>query len=137
MALLLKDSFFFCRDVWTWFKINRMSIVVMFFCSSVAPILSLDFSHLIYICNLGLKKFRYISKLNIDLSFWNWFLWVTIKPQMEFFFTGSLNWWICSDSCRINLLRYAIMSKKCFRSYLNLEKGMSLIALTFSKSGEI
>ena len=136
MSLLLKDSFF-SEEMYELDLKSTGCQSLSCFCSSVAPILNLDFSHLIYICNLGLKKFGYISKLNIDLSFWNWFLWVTIKPQMEFFFTGSLNSWICSDSCRINLLRYAIMSKKCFRSYLNLGKGMSLIALTFSKSGEI
>ena len=56
---------------------------------------------------------------------------------MEFFFTSSLNWWVCSDNYKINLLRYAITSKKCFRSYLNLGKSMSLIALTFSESVEI
>ena len=41
------------------------------------------------------------------------------------------------DNCGMNLLRYAIMPKKRQKSCLGLGKGMSMIALTFSGSGEI
>ena len=56
---------------------------------------------------------------------------------MESFLTSSFNWWICSESCWINLLRYVFMSKRSYGSCFDLEKSMSLIALTFSGSGEI
>ena len=75
--------------------------------------------------------------LTIDLSLSNSFLWVTVKSQTDFFLTSSLNFWVCSDSCGINLPRYAIMPKKRCKSYTDLGKNMSLIALTFSGSGEI
>ena len=51
---------------------------------------------------------------------------------METLLTSSLNWWFYSDSCGINLLRYAIMPKRHQKSCLDLWKGM-----TFSESGEI
>ena len=69
--------------------------------------------------------------LTIDLSLSNSFLWVTVKSQTDFFLTSSLNFWVCSDSCGINLPRYAIMPKKRCKSCTDLGKGKSLIALTF------
>lgn len=60
---------------------------------------------------------------------------IGLKSHMEFFLTSSLNWWwVCSDSCGINLLMYAIMLKK---SWLDFRKSMHLIALIFHESGEI
>ena len=74
--------------------------------------------------------------LTIDFSLSNWFLWFTVKSQVQLSFTCSLNWWVCSDSCGINLLRYEIIPKEHWKSCLNFGKAMSLIALFFSGSGE-
>ena len=111
--------------------------MLLYFCSRVALIPNLDQSHVIFIFDVMSKNVREMFSLTIGLILSNWFLWVTVKTQMEFFFTNPFNWLVSSDSCRINLLRYAVMSKKCSRSYLDLGKGMPLIALTFSESGEI
>ena len=86
----------------------------------------MDQSHVIFVFDVMSKNVRDMFSLTIGLILSNWFLWVTVKTQMEFFFMNP------SNSCRINLLRYAIMSKKCSRSYLDLGKGMPLIVLTFS-----
>ena len=51
--------------------------------------------------------------------------------------SSSLDCWVCPESCGMNLMRYAITPKKHCISCLHLGKGMPLIALTFSGSGEI
>ena len=51
---------------------------------------------------------------------------------MEFSWTSSRKWWVCSDNCGI--LRYGIIPKKRCKSCLDF---VSLIALAFSGSGEI
>ena len=107
------------------------------FCSRVASIPNLYESYIIFLDIFGLINFREVSSLTIDLSLSKWLIWVTVKFQIESFLTSSLHWWVCSDSCGINLLRYAIMPKKRCRSCLDLEKGMSLIVMAFSGSGEI
>ena len=105
------------------------------FCSSVAPIPNLGESPVNFVGNFGSKNFREVFSLIIDLSLSNRFMWVMVKSQMDFFLTSSLKWWLCSDSCGIHF--YAIMPKKRWKSCSDFGKGMSLIALTFSGSGEI
>ena len=56
---------------------------------------------------------------------------------MESFLSSSLKRWVSSGNCRMNLLRYTVMPKKRCKSCSELGKRMSLIALTFSGSGEI
>ena len=89
----------------------------------VAPIPNLDESCKSFFGSFGSKNFREMFSLTIYASLSNWFLWVTVKSQIEFFLTRSLNWWVCSDSCGTNLLRYAIMPTKCCKSCLDMEKG--------------
>ena len=79
------------------------------FCLRVALIPNLDESQVIFVGNFKSKNFREMFSLNIDLSLSNWFLEVMGKSQMEFFLTSFLNSYVCSDSCGINLLRYAII----------------------------
>ena len=86
------------------------------FCLRVALISNLDESQVIFVGNFKSKNFREMFSLNIDLSLSNWFLEVMGKSQMEFFLTSFLNSYVCSDSCGINLLRYAIISKKRHKS---------------------
>ena len=87
--------------------------------------------------NFGSKNFREMLSLTIDLSLSDWFLRVTVKSQIGFCLASSLNCWVCSDSCGINLPRYAIMPKKRCKSCTDFGKGKLLIALTLSRSGEI
>ena len=105
------------------------------FCSSVAPIPNLNESPVNFVGNFGWKNYREMFSLIIDLSLSNRFLWVKVKSQMDFFLTSSLKWWVCSDTCGINL--HAIMPRKRCKSCSDFGKGMSLIALTFSGSEEI
>ena len=89
----------------------------------VAPIPNLGELCKSFFGSFGSKNFREMFSLTIYASLSNWFLWVTVKSQIEFFLTRSLNWWVCSDSCVTNLLRYAIMPTKCCKYCLDLEKG--------------
>ena len=104
------------------------------FCLRVAPIPNLDESHVIFVSHFGLKNSREMFSLTTNLILSNWYLWIKVKSQMEYFLTSSLKWWVCSDSFGMNLLRYAIMPKQRCSSCLDLGKYMSLTFLGLEKS---
>ena len=94
-------------------------------------------SQLIFVGNFWSKSFKQMFSLTMDLSFSDWFIWVTVESQMEFFLTSAVNWGGCWDSCGINLLGYAILQTKSCKLYLDFGKDMLLISLTFSGSKKI
>ena len=107
------------------------------FCSRVRPIPNLNYSLVIYVGNFGSKDFRQIFSLTIDVNLSNLFLLDAVKSWFESFLISSLGWWVCSESCGMNLRCYAITLRKHCIFCPHLGKGMSLIAFTFSGSGEI